>query len=149
MMWTKFTRRARRAVFFTQEEASRMGQNDVGPEHLLLGLMREQDTAASYVLRQIRIAPQEIRAAVEKASTPDDPRAGRDAQLKLEAKRAIDLAYDETLHLGQSVINTGHILLGILREGGIAAQVLQRNGVALDSARTALRKFDSEGNSEE
>ncbi|MBC8136599.1 MAG: hypothetical protein H8F28_11985 [Fibrella sp.] len=149
MMWTKFTGRARRAVFFTQEEASRLGKNDVGPEHLLLGLIRERDTAASYVLEQIRVTPPAILAAVEKASMPDDPRTGQDMRLKLEAKQAIDLAYEETLRLNQSVINTGHVLLGILREGGTATQILQGVGVTLDAARGALEKFGSEGNSEE
>lgn len=70
-------------------------------------------------------------------------------QLKLEAKQAIDLAFEETLRLSQSAINTGHLLLGVLREGGTATQLLQENGVTLDAARTALEKFSSEGNSEE
>src|SRR5438445_4404773 len=66
-MWQRFTERARRVVFFAQEEAALLGQNEVGTEHLLLGLIRELDSAAMRILiEQIGVFPERIRAAVER-----------------------------------------------------------------------------------
>src|SRR5207247_9332153 len=51
-MWQRFTERARRFVFYAQEEAARFGENFVGTEHLLLGLVRENDSAAGRLLEE-------------------------------------------------------------------------------------------------
>ena len=57
MMWQRFTERARKVVFYAQEEAVKWGQNSVGPEHLLLGLVRESDNMASRVSGPARREP--------------------------------------------------------------------------------------------
>src|SRR5207244_4186747 len=95
IMWQRFTERARRVVFFAQEEAGRLGENYVNTEHLLLGLVRENDSIAARILVKLSVALDRIRMEVERQVTRGDGRLGQDMQLTPRAKRVIDLAYDE------------------------------------------------------
>jgi len=135
-MWQRFTERARKVVFFAQEEAGRLGENYVSTEHLLLGLVRESDSVAARILDRMGVSPARIRSEVERQVTRGDGRIGQDMQLTPRAKRVIDLAYDEARNLNNNYIGTEHLLLGLIREGeGMAARVLQRLGVDLERTR--------------
>ena len=68
-MWQRFTERARRVVFFAQEEAARLGENYVGTEHLLLGLVRENDTVAARILDRLGVPLGRIRSDIERQVT--------------------------------------------------------------------------------
>src|SRR5690242_16431752 len=94
-MWQRFTERARRIVFFAQEEAARLGENEVGTEHLLLGLLRENDSVAARILDRLGIALGRVRADLEKQVPRGKGNLGLDMQLTASAKRVIDLAYEE------------------------------------------------------
>jgi len=135
-MWQRFTERARRVVFFAQEEAGRLGENYVSTEHLLLGLVREDDSLAAKVLVRMNVSLERVRAEVEKQVTQGDGRLGQDMQLTPRAKRVIDLSYDEARSLNNNHIGTEHLLLGMIREAeGMAAQVLTGMGVELKRAK--------------
>jgi len=135
-MWQRFNESARRSVFFAQEEAARLGENHVSTEHLLLGLVRETDSAAAIVLMRMDIDLSRIRGDIERQVTRGDGRDGQDMQLTPRAKRVIDLAYDEARDLNNNYIGTEHLLLGLLREDeGLAGRVLQKLGVDLERTR--------------
>jgi ornithine carbamoyltransferase len=135
-MWQRFTERARRVVFFAQEEAGRLGENCVSTEHLLLGLVRENDSLAARVLDRLNVSGVQIRSAVEKQVTRGEGRLGQDMQLTPGAKRVIDLAYDEARNLNNNYIGSEHLLLGLIREGdGLGSQVLAALGADLEKAR--------------
>ena len=135
-MWQRFTERARRVIFYAQEEAGQLGENYVSTEHILLGLVREDDTIAAKVLIKMGFALGKIRKEVMKNVTKGDGALGQDMQLTPRAKRVIDLSYDEARSLQNNYIGTEHILLGIICEGaGLAATVLQKLGVDLDTTR--------------
>jgi len=135
-MWQRFTERARRVVFFAQEEANRLGENYVSTEHLLLGLVRENDSVAARILDRLGVSLSRIRAEVERQVSRGDGRLGQDMQLTPRAKRVIDLAYDEARQLNNNYIGTEHLLLGLIREGdGLAGRVLQKLGVDLERTR--------------
>ncbi len=135
-MWQRFTERARRVVFFAQEEAGRLGESFVSTEHLLLGLVREHDSVASRILDRMGISAGRIRSEIERQVTRGDSRSAQDMQLTPRAKRVIDLAYDEARHLTNNYIGTEHLLLGLIREGeGLAGRVLARLGVDLERTR--------------
>jgi|YNPNPStandDraft_1061719.scaffolds.fasta_scaffold02324_5 ATP-dependent Clp protease ATP-binding subunit ClpC len=135
-MWQRFTERARRVVFFAQEEAGKLGENYVSTEHLLLGLVRENDSVAARILDKMGVSLARIRSEVERQVSRGDGRLGQDMQLTPRAKRVIDLAYDEARSLNNNYIGTEHLLLGLIREGeGMAARVLQRLGVDLERTR--------------
>jgi hypothetical protein len=116
-MWQRFTERARRVVFFAQEEATRFGRNKVDTGHLLLGLVRENDNVAARILeRRLGISLSSIRQETEKQLTRGDAVPGQDMQLTPRAKRMIDLAYEEARNLSNNYIGTEHLLLGLILE---------------------------------
>jgi ATP-dependent Clp protease ATP-binding subunit ClpC len=135
-MWQRFTERARRVVFFAQEEAGRLGENYVSTEHLLLGLVRENDSVAARILDRLAVSLGRIRSEIERQVTRGDGRLGQDMQLTPRAKRVIDLAYDEARQLNNNYIGTEHLLLGLIREGeGLAGRVLAKLNVDLERTR--------------
>lgn len=135
-MWQRFTERARKVVFYAQEEAQKFGEGYVSTEHLLLGLVRESDSVASRVLERLGVTLSRIRQEVEKQLPRGDARPSSEMTLTPRAKRVIDLAYDEARNLNNSYIGTEHLLLGLIREGdGLAGRVLAKLGVELDRAR--------------
>ncbi len=146
-MWQRFTERARRVVFFAQEEAGRLGENYVSTEHLLLGLVRENDSVAARILDRMGVSLGRIRSEIERQVARGEGRLGQDMQLTPRAKRVIDLAYDEARQLSNNYIGTEHLLLGLIREGeGLAGRVLAKLTVELEKTRKevlALQDNDS------
>src|SRR5579871_4459875 len=135
-MWQRFTERARKVVFYAQEEAQKFGEGYVATEHLLLGLVRESDSVAARVLEKLGVSLNRIRSEVEKQLPRGDARPNQDMTLTPRAKRVIDLAYDEARNLNNNYIGTEHLLLGLIREGdGLAGRVLAKLGVELEKAR--------------
>jgi ATP-dependent Clp protease ATP-binding subunit ClpC len=145
-MWQRFTERARKVVFYAQEEAQKFGEGYVSTEHLLLGLVRESDSVAARVLEKLGVSLNRIRAEVEKQLPRGDARPSQDMTLTPRAKRVIDLAYDEARNLNNNYIGTEHLLLGLIREGdGLAGRVLAKLGVELERARREVMSLqDSE-----
>lgn len=135
-MWQRFTERARKVVFYAQEEATKFGEGYVSTEHLLLGLVREKDSVAARVLANIDASLDRIRAEVEKQLPRGDSRSNQEVTLTPRARRVIDLAYDEARNLNNNYIGTEHLLLGLIREGdGLAGRVLTKLGIDLERAR--------------
>ena len=136
-MWQRFTERARKVVFYAQEEAQRFGEGYVSTEHLLLGLVGEQDNVACRIVEKCGVSPDRIREEVENQLPADAAPPSTDMTLSPPAKRVIDLAYHEARNLNNNYIGTEHILLGLIAEAdGLAGRVLVRLGVTLELART-------------
>ena len=138
-MFERFTEKARRVVVYAQEEARMLNQNYIGTEHLLLGLIREQDGIAAKALESLSISLEDVHSQVEEligrgtfvptGHIPFTPRA----------KKVLELSLREALQLGHNYIGTEHILLGLIREGeGVAAQVLLNLGADLEKVRSAV-----------
>lgn len=140
-MFGQFTEKARRVVIHAQEEARRMGHNFVGTEHLLLGLIREQNSLPSKVLQSIGLDLDTVRAEVLKA-TGRGPAIGPNEEVAFtpRAKKVVlELAGEEARSLGHNYIGPEHLLLGLIREGeGVAAQVLLAAGADLNKVRHQL-----------
>lgn len=135
-MWQRFTERARKVVFYAQEEAQKFGEGYVSTEHLLLGLVREADSVAARVIEKLGINLARIKNEVEKQLPRGEHKPVQDMTLTPRAKRVIDLAYDEARTLNNNYIGTEHLLLGLIREGdGLAGRVLAKLGVELEKAR--------------
>ncbi len=141
-MWQRFTERARRVVFFAQEEAGRLGETYVSTEHILLALIREEDNVASCILAKLGASTASIRNELERQVMRGDGRLGMDIQLTPRSKRVIDLAYDEARQLGHPYIGTEHLLVALLREAeGLAGRVLTKLGVKVEAAREEVRQL--------
>ncbi len=133
----KFSERARRVLTSAQEEAQRLNHGYIGTEHLLLGLIREEEGVGSKVLTNLGVTLSKVRSAVEYIIGRGEKPATGEIELTPRAKRVIELAIDEARHLGHNYIGTEHLLLGLLHEGeGVAASVLESFGVTLEQART-------------
>ena len=150
MMWQRFTERARRVVFYSQEEAGRLGQEEVCTEHLLLGLLRENDNVAVQLLGKMGVSLGRVRSELERQLARGDSRMGQDMQLTPECKRVIDLSYDEARQLNNTFIGTEHLLLGLKRQA-IARFDLKRRRAAANHptqpAPCALLQFMEGGSS--
>src|SRR5579872_713980 len=145
-MWQRFTERSRRVIYFSQEEAGQLDQHYVSTEHLLLGLIRENDSVAARILDRLGVSLGRIRAEIERQVTRGDARLGQDFQLTPRSKRVIDLAYDEARQLNNNYIGTEHLLLGLIREGeGLAGRVLSKLGVDLDRTRREVQSLQEVG----
>ena len=135
----KFTERARKVLQLAQEEAQRFNHNYIGTEHLLLGLVREDEGVAAKVLANLGVEPNRVRSAVEFIIGRSDRDVTGDVGLTPRGKKAIELSVDEALRLNHHYIGTEHLLLGLVREGeGIAAGVLESLGVSLDKVRSQV-----------
>src|SRR4030067_2277509 len=129
----KFTERARRVLTAAQEEAQHLNHNYIGTEHILLGLIREEEGVAAKVLVSMGVTLSKVRSAVEYIIGRGEKASTGEIGLTTRAKRAIELAIDEARHLGHNYIGTEHLLLGVLREGsGIANDVLHSFGITLE-----------------
>ena len=104
-MWQRFTERARRVVFFAQEEAKNKDEAFVGTEHILLGLIRAFDSVAARILDRLGISVGQVRAEVEvETNSLGYGGCGPDMQSTPRAKRVIDLAYEEARELNNNYI---------------------------------------------
>jgi RNA polymerase sigma factor (sigma-70 family) len=113
----KFTHDARNALHHAQEEARRLNHDQIGPEHILLGLLRETNTVASVALKGRDLDLRKARSAVESITGRGDRKVTEQKGLTPRAKRVIELAVDEARDLNHDYIGSEHILLGLLREG--------------------------------
>jgi ATP-dependent Clp protease ATP-binding subunit ClpC len=138
-VFQRFTDRARRVVVLAQDEARRLDHDYIGTEHLLLGLIREEDGVAAKALGAVRISLPEVRQYVEASiGRGERPPVGY-IPFTPRAKTVLELALREALQLGHKYIGTEHILLGLVREGeGVAAQVLEKRGATMDRVRQTV-----------
>jgi hypothetical protein len=112
--FSRFTQRARNVVVSAQEEARAAGNDEIGPPHLILGLLSEPDGLAAKAIHAQGVVPDTIRRTVA-ATLP--PAAGEVPALipfAPQAKKAMELTFREALRLGHNYVGTEHILLALL-----------------------------------
>ncbi|NLV75002.1 MAG: ATP-dependent Clp protease ATP-binding subunit [Chloroflexi bacterium] len=132
----RFTSRAKQALGMAQEEARRLHHNYIGTEHLLLGLMREEDGIASRILSELGLTIGQVRHAVERMVGRQDGPTGT-MELADHTKRVMQYAIAEARNLGQRYVNTEHLLLALIRDSDhIASAVL----LSLDVSRDVVRR---------
>ncbi|MED3653329.1 ATP-dependent protease ATP-binding subunit ClpC [Heyndrickxia sporothermodurans] len=135
MMFGRFTERAQKVLALSQEEAIRLKHNNIGTEHILLGLVQEGEGIAAKALYGLGLSPEKIQIEVENLIGKGKD-SGQTVHYTPRAKKVIELSMDEARKLGHSYVGTEHILLGLIREGeGVAARVLNNLGVSLNKAR--------------
>ena len=142
-MWEPFTERARKTIVLAQEEAAKLGNNYIGTEHLLLGIISEGESVAAKVLHNMGVSCDNVR---EKVISIAGKGAKASSYIEIvftpRAKRIIELAFEEARHLGHNYIGTEHLLLALVKEGeGVAARVLMDLGVELSKIYDELSKL--------
>ena len=135
-MFERFTERARITVVLAQEEAMRFNHNYIGTEHLILGLLRREDSVAAQALASLNVTLDEAREQVESVVGYGEGGTGEQAPFTPRSKKVFELGLRESLQLGHNYIGTEHILLGLANEReGVAARVLSNLGVTADEIR--------------
>ncbi|MFA5867065.1 MAG: AAA family ATPase [Actinomycetota bacterium] len=145
-MFNKFTEKAQEAIAIAQDVLRRSGSNMLDTEHLLVGLLAETDGVVSQILEFSKIdigeartrANQAVTLGTSAAATPIENGGIGSMFISPKAKKAMDLAFEETQTLGDDVIGTEHLLLGILKEGGTGGLVLKDLGLTPDKVYQAL-----------
>src|SRR3977135_653619 len=124
-MFERFTERARQVVVLAQEEAPTLKHNYIGTEHILLGLLREEEGLAARVLESLDITTERVRSQVVRIVGSGEEVTSGQIPFTPRAKKVLELALREALSLGHNYIGTEHILLGLVRENeGVAARIL-------------------------
>src|SRR5437764_12610351 len=137
-----FTPRAQQVLALARKEADRFNHNYVGTEHLLLGLIKLGQGVAVNVLQKLGLDLETVRMEVEKqvGTGPDQKMIGN-IPYTPRVKKVLALAQKEAKALNHTYVGTGHVLLGLLREGdAVAARVLKSLDVDIEQARQALLK---------
>ena len=138
-MFERFTERARKVVVLAQEEARHFNHNYIGTEHLLLGLLREDEGVAARALTALGVTIEEARERVASIVGYGSEGPGLQAPFTPRSKKVLELALREAMRLEHNYIGTEHILLGLVRENeGVAARVLSDLGVSPDDVRREL-----------
>jgi ATP-dependent Clp protease ATP-binding subunit ClpA len=132
-------------VVLAQEEAQGLRHNYIGTEHLLLGLLREEEGVGAHVLGELGVSLDDVRAQVAEIIGRGDVVTAGQIPFTPRAKKVLELSLREALTLGHNYIGTEHVLLGIARESdGVAARILLDKGAGADAIRDAVvRKVGS------
>jgi ATP-dependent Clp protease ATP-binding subunit ClpC len=141
-MFERYTEKARRVIFFARYEASQFGAPAIEPEHLLLGLMREDKTLTGRFFPRAQVSIESIRKEIE-GRTLLREKISTSVELPLapETKRVLAYAHEESDRLQHRHIGTEHLLLGLLREErSMAAEILYERGLRLNAVRDEIAR---------
>jgi ATP-dependent Clp protease ATP-binding subunit ClpC len=137
----RFTRRARQALRLAQEEAQRLNHSYIGTEHLLIGLIRVDNSVASKVLHGVGVDLSQVRELLQQTSGATHMPDLRDETLTPRIKRVLELALNEAKRMGHHYIDTAHVLLGLVKEEDCAAvRILRQLGVSPEQVREETTK---------
>ncbi len=156
MNWNNLTERAQRAILIAQEEAHSLKNDYLGTEHLLLGLIKIEEGVAYKVIKNMGVDPDEIVMQIEsfikEQEQHNEETSYKDEEVILtpRAKRVLELAEREGINLGDSYINTEHILLAIVHDGGgVAIKILTDNGIDLAKFEESIYSIIGEKSTKE
>jgi ATP-dependent Clp protease ATP-binding subunit ClpC len=141
-MFERYTEKARRVIFFARYEASQFGAPAIEPEHLLLGLMREDKTLTGRFFPRAQVSIESIRKEIE-GRTLLREKISTSVELPLapETKHVLAYAHEESDRLQHRHIGTEHLLLGLLREErSMAAEILYERGLRLNAVRDEIAR---------
>ena len=147
-MEAKFSQRVKDVISFSREEALRLGNDFIGVEHLLLGLIREGDGKAIVVLQEFHLDLKMIRKEIEQNLTQNSAISSKNlANIPLvkQAERVLKLTYLEAKLYKSPMIGTEHLLLSILKnEDSVACAILNKYGVIYENVKDELETMKDE-----
>jgi ATP-dependent Clp protease ATP-binding subunit ClpC len=143
-VFERFTERARQVVVLAQDESRTLGHAYIGTEHILLGLLREQEGLAARVLESLDLTIERVRAQVVSIVGLGEVAAMGQIPFTPHAKEALEFSLREALSLGHDYIGTEHVLLGLVRvKEGVAERVLLDFGADADTIRNEVIRMMS------
>ena len=149
-MEAKFSPRVKDVINFSREEALRLGNDYIGVEHLLLGLIREGEGLGIRVLKEFNLDLEQIRYQIESYLNKSTNNAAKDLTnipLVKQAEKVLKITYLEAKLFKSPVIGTEHLLLSILKdENNVACRTLNRYGVIYDNIKDEIEAMLEENN---
>jgi ATP-dependent Clp protease ATP-binding subunit ClpA len=141
-VFERFTERARHVVVLAQDEARLLKHGYIGTEHILLGLIGEEEGLAARALESLDITVERVRAAVVRTVGTGEEAVSGQIPFTPRAKKVLELALREALSLSHNYIGTEHILLGLVRENeGVAARILLDFDADADTVRNLVLRM--------
>lgn len=138
-MFERFTERARQAVILAEEEARTLEHGYIGTEHILLGLLREENGLAARVLRSLDISLERSRDTLLQITPQGEDVLPLKLPFTPRSKKVLELALREALSLEHNYVGTEHILLGLVREHeGLAVRILTDSGAPAEKVRNEV-----------
>jgi len=141
-VFERFTERARQVVVYAQEEARELRHTYIGTEHILLGLLREQEGLAARVLESFDLTVERVRGQVVRIVGSGEEVTSGQIPFTPRAKKVFEMALRESLSLGHNYIGTEHILLALVRENeGVGARILLDFDADPERVRNEVRRM--------
>lgn len=140
-MFKRYTEKAKKAIMIAQEEAVNLNHDYIGTEHILIGLIKEEEGIASQVLKQLGVNVDKVVEEVERLVGKGEYQQVGEVAFTPRAKKVLELASQEASQLKNNYIGTEHILLGLIKEGsGVAVRILTDLGINLDNVYSEIMK---------
>lgn len=146
----KFSNRVKEVISLSREEALRLGHEYIGPEHLLLGLIREGEGIAIAILQKLGVALDELRVTIERATkstATGNVKNLSNIPLTKQAEKVLKITYLEARISKSELIGTEHLLLSMLRDSdNLATQILNRFDINYDLVKETLEYHSNSSN---
>jgi len=141
-MFKRYTEKAKKVVMIAQEEAINLNHDYIGTEHILIGLIKEEEGVASQVLKQLGVNADKVIEEVEQLVGKGEYQQVDEIAFTPRSKKVLELASQEATQLKNNYIDTEHILLGLIKErSGVAIRILSDLGVNLDNVYSEIMKI--------
>lgn len=142
-MFEKFTEKGRKIILYAREEAERRNSEFLDTEHILLAILKEEDSIPVAILRKVGIAPENVKYELEKKIASEGSLLTYgEIPFSPKAKKVLEYAIEEARLLGHPYIGSEHLFLGLIKEEeGIAGKILRSFGINLLAARQLTINF--------
>ncbi len=145
-MFDRLTEKAKEALNYAAEAALEMGQNYVGTEHLLVGLIREKDGVAGKILEANNVTDEQVIEKIDALIGTGEPISGINPEATPRTKRVIENSYREARSMGHNYVGTEHLLIAVLRESeSIGVKILLELGVSPQKLYNEILSLLNEG----
>ena len=155
-MDSKFSPRLNEVLSYSREEALRLGHNAIGPEHFLLGILREGNGSAIIILKALDVDLKALRKVVENSITHNEKSNysnSTNLELKKQAAKAVKLAHLELMVFKSFEIKTIHLLLSMLKdEDSVVTSSLSQFNIDYETVKNefaSMTDIDSEASSDD
>jgi len=141
-MFKKYTEKAKRAIMIAQEEAINLNHDYIGTEHILIGLLKEEEGVAYQVLKELGVDAEKVVEEIDRIVGKGEYQQVGEISFTPRSKKVLELASQEASQLKHNYIGTEHILLGLIKEGsGVAVRILADLGINLNNVYSRIMKI--------
>ena len=149
-MKSDYSRKLADAIEYSREEAIRLQNSYIGPEHLMLGILREGEGRAIKLLRDFGVEPSDLKRMIEREirdTMSEETSLNHEITVSKATERVLRMSILEARLFSSPETGTEHLLLAILKEqDNIAAAILGQNGITYQTAYDKLQENKSTGN---